>query len=249
MAPIWCMGVGHPTACLSTPDECIARYIEQRAEHTCAAAYNMQVPRGRPIDIPYELTVTRQLAGPAVATLSFTVTCPGTNFATASVSEAGSDKELASTVVNNGRADFNNVPWTKVPSSPTVTSQGSIVATCFPPPQQQLVPNQPGTPTPGTRGEPKEVVFQPANTREVRGTASLTDVIKWPTWNDYFQGTWLNTPPSIAVTSGNFPAPGTVVTDSEIFRYTYTISNTILCFTGAQVRCGAGWPAPAAIAL
>jgi len=246
MAPVWRMGVGDHHAWLSTPDECIARHIEQRVKHTCAAAYIMQVPRGRPIDIPYVLSINRQLAGPAVATLSFVVTCPGTNFATARVSETGSDKELASAVVNNGRAEFNNVPWTKMPSRPTDTSQGSIVATCFPPPQQQLVPNQPGVPTPGTQGESKEVVFQPANTREVRGTASLTDVITWPTWNNYFQGTWLNTPPSIAVTSGNYPTPGTIVSDSETYRYTYTISNTILCFTGAQVRCGA---ALAAIAL
>lgn len=74
-------------------------------------------------------------------------------------------------------------------------------------------------------------------------TLTLTQrCCRWPTWSQYFPaGNWLTTAPTTAVTSGNYPSSGTTLRDSTTFSYIMTISNTILCISGASVsssRCG-----------
>jgi hypothetical protein len=162
--------------------------------------------------------------------LAFTVTCQGsggTQPQSVTVADSSSGQQIAQAQVVGNTATFQNVAWSTVPSGPTEAAQGSIVATCT------YV-----APAPPIPGNPMPVVFSPGNTQEVRGTATLSDVITWPTWSTYFPtGNWLTTPPSTAVTSGSYPNSGTTISGPTVFRYTYTISNTLLCFQGAAVSC------------
>lgn len=121
---------------------------------------------------------------------------------------------------------FTNVEGKAPPEGPSGQSQGQICATCIYPTG------------PDREGAPVDVVYNAGNTQEIRASAKLTDVITWPTWSTYFPaGNWLNIPPSTVV-SGNFPGAGTAVTGPfpVVYSYTYTVSNTLLCITGVQVR-------------
>jgi hypothetical protein len=68
-------------------------------------------------------------------------------------------------------------------------------------------------------------------------------VVTWPSWSTYFPtGNWLTTPPTTALTSGTAPSQGVSVTGPfpVVYTYSYTVSNTLLCFQGAQVREDSG---------
>lgn len=106
--------------------------------------------------------------------------------------------------------------------------QGRIFATC-------VYPSDPKT----IEGAPVDIIYNAGNTQQIRATASLTDAITWPTWSIYFpSGNWLTTPPTTALTSGTAPNQGVSITGPfpVVFQYSYTVSNTLLCFQGAQVR-------------
>lgn len=183
--------------------------------------------------MPYTITVDRKLAS-AVGMLSFTVNCPVAipPATSAYVEEVGGSK-LSDSPVNAEKAPFN-VAWAKVPDSPTDKSQGQIQATCVYPKG------------PPVTGPVYDVVFNPGNTVQVRSTGTLNDVITWPTWSTYFPtGGWLTTPPTAAITSGSYPTGAAVTGPFPVqYQYTYTISNTLLCFQGAPVRvcwCVCSW--------
>lgn len=48
-------------------------------------------------------------------------------------------------------------------------------------------------------------------------------------------GGWLTTTPTTAVTAGAYPSSGTTLRGSTTLSYTWTLSNTLLCFNGAAV--------------
>lgn len=126
-----------------------------------------------------------------------------------------------------GITTFQDIAF-KAPDTPSDTVQGRIFATCV----------YPSDPT-SIEGAPVDITYNTGNTQQIRATASLTDAITWPTWSIYFPaGNWLTTPPTTALTSGTAPNQGVSITGPfpVVFQYSYTVSNTLLCFQGAQVR-------------
>lgn len=107
-------------------------------------------------------------------------------------------------------AQFVDIPWT--------SDTGAVKAEC----------------ATGSVEEP--VTFSDANTKLEHGTAVVTDTLNWPTWSSYPPGTDAPTNPTLAVTAGTYPAPGTVITGSTTYQYTWTVSNLVYCVTDAPVR-------------
>jgi len=167
-----------------------------------------QAPWGQPINIPYTITIDRSPAT-SKRTLTFTVTgCPvGLEV---KVSAVGGPV-LTTAVAVGGVAQFTDVPWT--------SDTGSVKAEC----------------ATGSVEEP--VTFADANTNLEHGTAVVTDTINWPNWSSYPPGTDAPTNPTLAVTTGTYPAPGTTITGSTTYQYTWTVSNLMFCVTDAPV-CG-----------
>lgn len=192
---------------------------------------HLQVVRGSPLPIPYTITIDRFRETGAAAPmgkLSFTVTCPTGpgNPTSVTVSDVGGGP-ISTAPATGPSTTFTNVAY-PAPASPTNTPQGQIRATCV----------YSGNVAP-IDGPPVDVIYSTGNTQEIRATATLTDVITWPNWSTYYVGTWLNVPPSTTLTSGTAPNTGTTVAGPfpVVYEYTYTVGNTLLCFTGAQVRC------------
>lgn len=182
----------------------------------------LQVARGGAVEIPYTVTVTKD-AGTAVGTLAFKVMCP-----LAVAGQAVTVSGAASATGNTGSppndpklATFSNVPYSSPPKAASGAVVGSITVECAGgPPSSVSV----------------DISFPAANAKLIRDTATLTDVMTWPTWSSYYpQGGWLTTPPSTALSRGTSLTGGVTVTESQTFDYAHTVSNILLCFNGAPV--------------
>lgn len=75
-------------------------------------------------------------------------------------------------------------------------------------------------------------------------TVTLSQTPTWPSWNTFFVGNWLNTAPTMVVSSsGNVPAtaPATTTlsavdaTGEFVYSWTWTISNILFCLPATTV--------------
>lgn len=132
----------------------------------CIPTHNAtQVSRGSNIDLPFTINAERVLVS-STASLTFTVTCAVGSTSVSVTTGSGAALGTANIPTGTTSATFAAVP---LPVSVGGAGAGTITATCSP----GGTLDQVTTP----------ITFTPANTVEVRGTATLSDVITWPTWS------------------------------------------------------------------
>lgn len=121
-----------------------------------------------------------------------------------------------------GFAAFD-LPWDYSELQPVVTLVGTIVAQCYDN-TTALVGGKVDIP----------VVFAKADTTEVGDTATANDVPAWPDWAANVRpGTVPVKLPK--VTALGIPPDNTPLAAGKTFKYSYEVSDTLLCLSGAPV--------------
>jgi len=227
----------YPKAPLVDPSACTMR-LKLAFASCCACCCVLQAAWGKPINLPYEITIVKKpgLQSGQVAIVKFEVSCdpPSTG-----VRLVANPKILPGSVTDvplSGGMGAFNLPWDYSELQPVVTPVGTVVAQCYNNATAQVgidvsIP----------------VVFAKADTTEVGDTAKATDVVTWPDWaanvrpgtvpvklpKTTLQGTPPDNAVLAAVGGATFP-----------FKYSYEVSDTLLCLSGAPVSYTAAKAGP-----